>query len=131
MVPSPGDQDYQSTTDPFGKEVIISLTNGLHLYSGEGDGYILSSAFTIGHRVRSCLHSLPQYCPTGMTGASAISLWICKWGLELGGRVSWHLYGGALAVATQLFYPGCSWWVSSSRPPGCLGPCSARLIQRQ
>ena len=37
MVPSPGDQDYQRTTDPFGKEVIFSLTKGLHLYSGEGD----------------------------------------------------------------------------------------------
>ena len=32
MVPSPGDQDYQRTTDPFGKEVIISLTNGLRLF---------------------------------------------------------------------------------------------------
>jgi hypothetical protein len=85
MVPSPGDQDYQCTTDPFGKELIICLTNGLQLYSAEGNDYILSSAFTTGHRVRSCWHSLPQYCPTGMTGASAIALWICKWGLELGG----------------------------------------------
>ena len=65
MVPSPGDQDYQRTTDPFGKEMIISLTNGLRLFSCDGDDSILSSAFAIGHQVRPCLQSLPQNCPPG------------------------------------------------------------------
>ena len=65
MVPSPGDQDYQRTTDPFGKEMIISLTNGLRLFSCDGDDSILSSAFATGHQVRPCLQSLPQNCPPG------------------------------------------------------------------
>ena len=65
MVPSPRDQDYQRTTDPFGKEVIISFTNGLRLFSCDSDDSILSSAFATGYQVRPCLQSLPQYCPPG------------------------------------------------------------------
>lgn len=65
MVPSPGDQDYQRTTDPFGKEMIISLTNGLRLFSCDGDDSILSSAFATGHQVWPCLQSLPQNFPPG------------------------------------------------------------------
>ena len=65
MVPSPGDQDYQRITDPFGKEMIISLTNGLRLFSCDGDDSNLSSAFANGHQVRPCLQSLPQNCPPG------------------------------------------------------------------
>jgi hypothetical protein len=83
MVPSPGDTNYQRTTDPFGKEVIISLTNGLGIYSGDGDDFILSNNFLAGHRVRACLLSLPQHCPLVITGASATALWICKRGPAL------------------------------------------------
>jgi len=85
MVPSPADQDYQRTTGPFGKEVIMSLTNGLHLYSGEGDDCILSSAFTTGHRVQSCLHPLPQYCPHGDDRGKLYRLVDLQMGARAGG----------------------------------------------
>lgn len=65
MVPSPPEQDYQRSTDPFDKEVIISLTNGLRLFSCDGDDSILSSAFATGHQVRPCLQSLPQNSTPG------------------------------------------------------------------
>jgi len=95
MVPSPGDQDYQRTTDPFGKEVIISLTNGLRLFSGEGDDYILSSAFATGHRVRACLQSLPQNCPPGDDRGKRYRLVDLQTGARAEGLDSWHLCGGA------------------------------------
>ena len=95
MVPSPGDQDYQRTTDPFGKEVIISLTNGLHLFSGEGDDSILSSAFAAGHRVRACLQSLPQNCPPGDDRGKRYRVVDLQTRARAEGVDSWHLCGGA------------------------------------
>ena len=95
MVPSPGDQDYQRTTDPFGKEVIISLTNGLRLFSGEGDDSILSSAFAAGHRVRACLQSLPQNCPPGDDRGKRYRFVDLQTGARAEGVDSWHLCGGA------------------------------------
>ena len=95
MVPSPGDQDYHRTTDPFGKEVIISLTNGLRLYFGEGDDYILSSVFAAGHRVRACLQSLPLNCPPGDARGKRYRFVDLQTGARAEGVDSWHLCGGA------------------------------------
>ena len=95
MVPSPGDHDYQRTTDPFGKEVIISLTNGLRLFSGEGDDEILSNAFAAGHRVRACLQSIPLNCPPGDDRGKRYRFVDLQMGARADGVDSWHLCGGA------------------------------------
>jgi len=65
MVPSPGDPEYRHTDDDFGKEVFINLTNGIGIYSGLGDDFILSGNFASGHRIKACLDSLPRNCPPG------------------------------------------------------------------
>lgn len=95
MVPSPGDHDYQRTTDPFGKEVIISLTNNLRLFSGEGDDEILSNAFAAGHRVRACLQSIPLNCPPGDDRGKRYRFVDLQTGARAEGVDSWHLCGGA------------------------------------
>ena len=95
MVPSPGDSNDQRTTDPFGKEVIISLTNGLGIYSGEGDDFILSNNFLAGHRVRACLLSLPQHCPPGDNRGKRYRFVDLQTGARAEGVDSWHLCGGA------------------------------------
>lgn len=95
MVPSPGDAEYQRTADPFGKEVIISLTNGLGIYSGEGDDFILSNNFAAGHRVRACLLALPQHCPPGDNRGKRYRFVDLQTGARAEGVDSWHLCGGA------------------------------------
>lgn len=45
MVPRPGDADYTRTNNDFGKEVLIQLTNGVGIYSGSGDDFMLSNNF--------------------------------------------------------------------------------------
>ncbi len=102
MVPSPGDQDYQRTTDPFGKEVIISLTNGLRLFLVRvmitSSQVLLRPAIGCGLVCSLYLRTAPRV----MTGASAIALWICKRGLELRGWTP-----GTSAVAPRQLPPKC------------------------
>lgn len=95
MVPSPGDPDYRRTSDDFGKEVFVKLTNGIGIYSGEGDDFILSSNFAAGHRVKVCLESLPQNCPPGDSRGKGYSFYDYLTGARIVGVDSWHLCGGA------------------------------------
>lgn len=95
MVPSPGDAGYSRTNDDFGKEVLIQLTNGVGIYSGHGDDFILSSNFAAGHRVRVCLDSLPQHCPPGDNRGKRYSFYDLQTGARTSGADSWHLCGGA------------------------------------
>ena len=95
MVPSPGDSDYQRSSDPFGKEVIISLTNGLSIYSGDGDEFILSTNFAPGHRVQACLLALPKDCPPGDQRGKRYRFVDLQTGARAEGIDSWHFCGGA------------------------------------
>ena len=95
MVASPGDLGYQRTMDPFGKEVIISLTNGLSIYSGEGDDFILSTNFAAGHRIQACLLALPSDCPPGDDRGKRYRFVDWQTGARAEGIDSWHLCGGA------------------------------------
>ncbi len=95
MVPSPGDPDYSRTSEPFGKEVFIRLTNGIGIYSGEGDDFILSNNFAAGHKVKVCLESLPQDCPPGDNRGKGYSFYDYLTGARVVGVDSWHMCGGA------------------------------------
>ena len=95
MVPSPGDPDYTRTSDDFGKEVFISLTNGTGIYSGDGDDFILSSNFAAGHKVKVCLESLPENCPPGDNRGKGYSFYDYLTGARVTGVDSWHMCGGA------------------------------------
>jgi hypothetical protein len=95
MVPSPGDPDYQRTSDDFGKEVIIGLTNGIGIFSGDGDDFILSNNFASGHKIKVCLESLPQNCPPGDNRGKKYSFYDYMTGARVVGYDSWHLCGGA------------------------------------
>lgn len=95
MVPSPGDPGYARTTDDFGKEVFINLTNGIGIYSGEGDDFILSNSFAAGHKVKVCLESLPQSCPPGDNRGKGYSFYDYLTGTRVTGVDSWHMCGGA------------------------------------
>ena len=95
MVVSPGDPGYQRSSDPFGKEVIISLTNGLSIYSGDGDDFILSANFAAGHRVQACLLALPSDCPPGDQRGKRYRFVDLQTGSRAEGNDSWHLCGGA------------------------------------
>jgi hypothetical protein len=95
MAPSPGDPGYSRTTDDLGKEVFISLANGIGVYSGEGDDFILSSSFAAGHKVKVCLESLPQNCPPGDNRGKGYSFYDYMTGFRVTGVDSWHLCGGA------------------------------------
>lgn len=95
MVPSPGDPDYTRTTDDFGKEVVVKLTNGIGIYAGEGDDFILSSNFAAGHKVKVCLESLPRNCPPGDSRGKAYRLLDYLTGARVAGVDSWHQCGGA------------------------------------
>ena len=95
MVASPGDPGYQRSNDPFGKEVIISLTNGLSIYSGDGDDFILSANFAAGHRVQACLLALPSDCPPGDDRGKRYRFVDLQTGARAEGIDSWHLCGGA------------------------------------
>jgi len=95
MVPSPGDPEYQRNSEDFGKEVSINLTNGIGIYAGEGDDFILSKNFTSGHKVKVCLESLPQNCPPGDNRGKKYSFYDYRTGSRVVGYDSWHLCGGA------------------------------------
>ncbi len=95
MVASPGDPGYQPSKDPFGKEVIISLANGLGLYAGEGDGFIASANFAAGHRVQACLLALPTDCPPGDQRGKRYRLVDLQTGAKVEGLDAWHRCGGA------------------------------------
>lgn len=95
MVPSPGDPDYVRTNDDFGKEVFILLTNGIGIYSGDGDEFILSNNFAAGHKVKICLESLPQNCPPGDNRGKGYSFYDYLTGARVTGVDSWHMCGGA------------------------------------
>jgi hypothetical protein len=95
MVPSPGDPDYQRTSDDFGKEVNIGLTNGIGIYAGDGDSFMLSSNFASGHKIKVCLESLPQNCPPGDNRGKKYSFYDYRTGTRVVGYDSWHLCGGA------------------------------------
>ena len=95
MVPSPGDPDYTRTSDDFGKEVFIRLTNGLGIYSGDGDDFILSNNFSAGHKVKVCLESLPKNCPPGDNRGKEYSFYDYLTGVRVTGADSWHMCGGA------------------------------------
>lgn len=95
MVPSPGDPNYTRTPDSFGKEVYIQLTNGIGIYAGEGEEFILSTNFTAGHKVKACLVSLPQNCPPRDNRGKRYSIYDYRTGARVIGADSWHLCGGA------------------------------------
>lgn len=95
MAPSPGDPGYNPSDSPLGKEVLISLKNGLGLYAGDGDTFILSTDFAPGHRVTLCLLSLPKNCPPGDNRGKIYSLTDRQTRRTMKGIDSWHLCGGA------------------------------------
>ena len=95
MVASPGDSGYQRSSDPFGKEVIIGLTNGLSIDSGDGDEFILSGNFAAGHRVQACLLALPIDCPPGDQRGKLYRVVDLQTEARAEGIDSWHLCGGA------------------------------------
>ena len=95
MASSPGDPGYQPSSSPLGKEVLISFANGLGLYAGEGDAFILSNHFAPGHRVTLCLVSLPKDCPPGDDRGKVYRLTDLQTRRTLTGIDSWHLCGGA------------------------------------
>jgi len=95
MVPSSGDPGYSRTAGGLGKEVFSKLTNGIGIYAGEGDDFILSSSFAAWHKVKVCLESLPQNCPPGDNRAKGYSFYDILTGTRVTGVDSWHLCGGA------------------------------------
>ena len=95
MVPSPGDPGYSRTADDLGKEVFIKLTNGIGIYAGEGNDFILSNSFAAGHKVKVCLESLPQNCLPGDSRGKGYSFYDVLTGVRVTGVDSWHLCGGA------------------------------------
>jgi hypothetical protein len=95
MVPSPGDPEYRHTDDDFGKEVFINLTNGIGIYSGHGDDFILSGNFASGHKIKACLDSLPRNCPPGDNRGKKYSFYDYFTGSRVADYDSWHLCGGA------------------------------------
>lgn len=95
MVPSPGDGDYVRNNDDFGKEVFIKLTNGIGIYSGEGDEFALSNNFAAGHKIKACLESLPQNCPPGDSRGKGYSFYDYITGARVTGVDAWHMCGGA------------------------------------
>lgn len=95
MVPSPGDPGYARTPEDFGKEVFIKLTNGVGIYAGNGDDFILSGSFAAGHKVKACLESLPKDCPPGDNRGKGYSFYDYSTGVRVTGVDSWHLCGGA------------------------------------
>ena len=95
MAPSPGDAGYKPSDSPLGKEVLISLTNGIGVYAGDGDAFILSNDFAPGHSVKVCLLSVPKNCPPGDQRGKTYSLTDQQTRRSLKGIDSWHLCGGA------------------------------------
>ena len=95
MAPSPGDSGYAPSPSPLGKEVLISLNNGIGLYAGDGDAFILSRDFAPGHRVTLCLLSLPQHCPPGDNRGKVYAITDRQTRRSLRGIDAWHLCGGA------------------------------------
>lgn len=95
MAPSPGDPGYRPSSSPLGKEVLISLANGIGVYAGDGDAFILSNTFAAGHRVRLCLDSVPKNCPPGDDRGKVYRLTDLQTQRTLKGIDSWHLCGGA------------------------------------
>lgn len=95
LVPSPGDVGYRRTADDGGKEVLIRLTNGVAVFAGLGDAFILSRNFRAGHPVRVCLQSKPSRCPPGDQRGKRYRIEDTITGARVLGPDSWHLCGGA------------------------------------
>ena len=95
MAPSPGDPNYKPSENPAGKEVLISLNNGIGVYAGDGDAFILSPDFAPGHRVKVCLVEVPKNCPPGDNRGKIYTLRDRETGRTVRGIDSWHLCGGA------------------------------------
>lgn len=102
MVPSLGDPEYKRTSEPFGKEVIIILTNGGAIYANDiygneitGDDFILSPDFAVGHKAKVCLQSIPQNCPRGDNRGRHYSFYDYQTKTTVVGYDSRNLCGGA------------------------------------
>lgn len=95
MARSPGDPGYTPSDNPAGKEVLISLNNGIGVYAGDGDAFILSPHFASGHPVTLCLIEVPKHCPPGDNRGKIYTLTDRKTGRTVRGIDSWHLCGGA------------------------------------
>ena len=95
MAPSPGDAGYKPSASAVGKEVLISLANGIGVYAGDGDAFILSNDFAPGHSVKLCLRSVPKTCPPGDQRGKTYSLTDRQTHRSVKGIDSWHLCGGA------------------------------------
>ena len=90
------DPEMPIEEDGIGKEIIVRLTTGMFLYTGQsGDNFLASEYYARGAKVELCLLEFPTDCPPGDDRGKVYSLLDYRTGFKDEVVDSWHLCGGA------------------------------------
>lgn len=90
------DPEMPIEEDGIGKEIIVRLTTGMFLYTGQiGDNFLASEYYARGAIVELCLLEFPTDCPPGDDRGKVYSLLDYRTGFKDDVVDSWHLCGGA------------------------------------